>query len=194
MIAAASLLILLLSLLWLDWANTLPAVAQSNKPRIPYAVTLNASSITTDTPYVLIDMSNVASYPHTLTPTAIVLRGVYVEAVAAGEQVFHIGVVTENDATDGSATWLFSAETTTGTLREFYGLPEQGLNLQVSSGALVNVLSSYSQTNSANWQNDTTRLAPLGSGSAPGVGDLVLFVDWTSGSVDFNISALYDTE
>lgn len=176
------------------------------RPR--YAVTLGAEATDADTPYVLVDLSDTTNFPHDKT-TELHLLGLILSAEKAGDGVYDVwaGVVTENDGTDGSATWvhvfhLEHVSNSTDSTDRFHaqvdftlgGANPEGVNLNVTDGALTKFASNLSQANSANWQNDVNRASPVGSTTKVGVGDLVVWVEEVSGSgtLDWCLTAIYE--
>lgn len=162
-------------------------------PKAPYQVSLVFAAVDAGTPYVLVDLSDTTNFPHIATGH-IVLRGLNVIANNANFDVY-VGVVVENDATDGTAHWLYYSK---GVTAEAFRVPEHGIDLTVDTAntRLRFVRTNSTQANSANWQNDTSRVSPVGSTTKPGVGDLVLLIDETAGSetVTGRVDVYYDTE
>jgi hypothetical protein len=173
---------------------------------------LGAEAVAASTPYVLVDLSDTTNYPHdTSDELHLLMVHVSVEQQSDGAFDLWVGVVTENDATDGSVDWLhaFHAETvsnptdSTGHVAETLdftagGANPDGVNLRIESGAPVGFLTNETQANSANWQNDVGRTSPAGAGAGttgkPGVGDLVLWVEEVAdgGTLDFSVTVLYE--
>ena len=173
-----------------------------------FVVNLGAEAVAASTPYVLVDLSDTTNFPHGLT-TELHLLGLILEAEKAGDGVYDIwiGVVTENDATDGSVDWVHVfhlehvANATDSTDRAAQvvdftlgGGNPQGINCNVTGGAMTKFAGNQSQASNGNWQNDTNRASPVGSTTKPGVGDLVAWVEEVSGSgtLDFSLSAVYE--
>jgi len=172
------------------------------------AVTLGAEAVAASTPYVLVDLSDTTNFPHSNTQE-VHLLGLILSAEKATDGVFDVwvGVVTENDATDGSVTWvhvfhLESVVNPTDSTDRFHGSVDftlggrnpEGANLAVVSGALTRFASNLTQADSANWQNDTNRASPVGSTTKPGVGDVVVWVEEVSdgGTLDFCLTGVYE--
>ena len=126
-----------------------------------------------------------------------------------------IGVVVENDATDGTAEWiagpLFSfagaaIEKSSWTWEynfdteknRFSGmrLPGKDLTVDTTNKCLAKTQTNLKQSDSANWQNDTNRTSPAGTTTKPGVGDLVVFIDELGGSatIAFAVIAVYASD
>jgi len=162
-------------------------------PKAPYQATLTFSAVDADTPYVLVDLSDTTNFPHSES-NYIVLRGLNVVTDNANFDVY-VGVVVENDATDGTAKWLYYAS---GITSESFRVPEHGIALAVdtANARLRFVRTNSEQADSVNWQNDTNRVSPVGSTTKPGVGDLVLWLDETAGAetVTGRVDVYYDTE
>ena len=179
-----------------------------SRPRPAFAVTLGAEAAAASTPYVLVDLSDTTNFPHGNT-TELHLLGLDVMAEKASDGVYDIwvGVVTENDADDGSVTWvrcfhLESVHNPTDSTDRFHasedytrgGTVPQGINLVVVSGALTKFASNLTQADNANWQNDTNRTSPVGATTKPGVGDLVVWVEEVggAGTLDFCVTVTYE--
>lgn len=178
------------------------------RPRPAFVVTLGVEALADSTPYVLVDLSDVTNFPHSDT-IELHLLGLDIMAEKASDGVFDIwiGVVTENDATDGSVTWarvfhLESVHNPTDSTDRFHasedytrgGSVPEGINLNVTSGALTKFASNLAQANNVNWQNDTNRTSPVGATTKPGVGDLVMWVEEVSdtGTIDFCVTVTYE--
>jgi len=186
---------------------SLPVVLPSNQSDVPvlagapFTATLGIDDIAADTMYQLIDLSDAANYPHTSTNKIILKRvRLHAEKKTDGEFNLYVGVVIENDATDGTAKWLhcFRLENNgnpTDSSDRFAQPLEFNLDLEVSGGALVNYVTNLELANDALLKNDVARTSPVGTAN-PGVGDLMFYVDETggAGTVDFTVSADYDTE
>ena len=173
-----------------------------------YFVSLGAEAVAASTPYVLVDLSDTTNFPHENT-NALHLCGLILHTEKASDGVFDIwvGVVTENDATDGSAEWIHvyhleaSGNATDSTDRfaqaidfTLGGSNPDGVNLLIRGGATPHLATNQSQSNNSNWQNDTNRASPVGATTKPGAGDLVVWVEEVSdaGTLDFVISAIYE--
>ena len=173
-----------------------------------YMAHLTGDDVAADTPYVLVDLSDTTNFPHSGTNELHVL-GLMLSAEKASDGVYdvYVGVVTENDADDGSVSWLYqwnleSVLNPTDSTDRFHqyvdftlgGSNPEGINCLVESGALVRFVTNNTQADSANWQNDTNRTSPVGATTKPGVGDIVVFVDEVSGSgtLDFSVIAIYE--
>lgn len=176
-----------------------PVARNVNAPKTPYTACYHETgNIVTDTAYLLVDLSNTTDWPHTAT-NEIILKSVAVQGTVGGAHAswyLNVGVVVENDATNGTAAWIDSQIAISGTFsppqRTF---AEGGLNLRTASDTLV-----YGVTNSTNdrtlWQNDVGITATVGTTGTVGVGDLVILADEISdgATFDFSVCVDYDTE
>jgi hypothetical protein len=173
-----------------------------------FAAVLEQPDLAADEAFVLIDLSDTANFPHTETGKIRVYtidvnieRG---ENAASGEYVVYIGTIIEVDATDGSTTWLLvlheevDDQATDGVSgRHFRYHWPYGLDLEVSGGAMVNVISNVGDSGETRWQTDVALDSPAGAAaSAPGAGDLVMWVDETggTGSISICVTVEYITE
>ena len=170
-------------------------------------MTLSLEAIAASTPYVLVDLSDTTNFPHGDT-AELHLLGLVCQAEKHSDGVYDVwvGVVTETDASDGSATWvhrfdLEHVDNATDSTDRFFaqidytlgGANEEGVNLNVTSSALTKFASNASQAANGNWQNDTNRVSPVGSTTKVGVGDLVVWAEEVSGSgtLDLTLTAIY---
>jgi len=172
-----------------------------------HVANLGAEAVAESTPYVLVDLSDVTNFPHTKTQE-LHLLGLILEAEKASDGAFDIwvGVVTENDAANGSVQWVhvFHLESvinpTDSTDRsraeaDFTagGLNPDGINCTVVSGAMPFFVGNQTQADNVNWQNDENRASPAGSTTKPAVGDVAVWVEEVAGTgtIDFSLTALY---
>jgi len=175
-----------------------PVARNVNAPKTPYTACYHETgNIVTDTAYLLVDLSNTTSWPHTAT-NEVILKSIDVQGTVGGVHRWYltVGVVVENDATNGTAAWIDSQVAISGTFsppqRTF---AEGGLNLRATSDALV-----YGVTNSTNdrtfWQNDVGITATVGTTGTVAVGDVVILADEISdgATLDFIVCVDYDTE
>ena len=172
-----------------------------------HVVNLGAEAVAASTPYVLVDLSDVTNFPHSKTQE-LHLLGLLLEAETATDGAFDIwvGVVTENDATNGSVQWVHvfhlesSANPTDSTDRAHAvidftlgGVNLAGVNCAVVSGALPFFAGNQVQADNVSWQNDTNRASPVGSTTKVGAGDVVVWVEEVAdgGTLDFSLTAIY---
>ena len=173
-----------------------------------YFASLGAEAVAASTPYVLVDLSDTTNFPHEDT-VGIFLHGLILSAEKASDGLYDIwvGVITELDADNGTADWIHvyhleSVHNATDSTDRFAqtidftlgGSNELGLDLTIRGGAGIGYVTNQQQAGHVNWQNDTNRGSPVGSTTKPGVGDLVVWVEEVSGSgtIDFNLSAIYE--
>ena len=169
----------------------------------------NAAAVAATTSYVLVDLSDITNFPHEGVQE-IHLHGMLISAEKAADGEFDIavGVLTENDGTDGSADWIhlwhmvasLNPTDSTDRLNEFIdftlgGSSPEGANLAIVDGAPTKIITNARDTDNALWKNDVNRVSPAGSTTKPGVGDLVVLVTEVggTGTIDFTISATYET-
>jgi hypothetical protein len=113
-------------------------------------------------------------------------------------------VILEVDATDGSTSWILALheevddEATDNVAKRHYVYKwDEGLDLEISGGALVWGVSNVGDTNDVTWQTDVSLDSPAGDATSPsGVGDLCMFVDETggTGSMSICVTVQYITE
>jgi len=176
-----------------------------------YGAGIVITGITDTTPYVLVDLSDTVNFKHG-DVNAIILRDIFIEGyTTATDGVWQvlIGVVVENDGTDGTAEWIIgpllsyhtSGQTVFSNHYSFTHDDEgssEGLNLKVDTDndTLKWFLTNNKDADSVSWQNDTNRVSPAGTTTKPGVGDLVMLVTEVGGAANFAgaVTVIYDTE
>ena len=162
---------------------------------------------------MLVDLSDTTNWPHT-DAGEVHLLGLKMNGETHTDGIFDlwVGVVTENDATDGSVSWLecFHSENQESATEDesrfdfqrdytLGGYVPEGANLSVTSGALDNLVTNLTQADNSSWQNDTGLASPAGAAAGatgkPGVGDLVLWVEEVTngGTLDLCVVAQYAT-
>jgi hypothetical protein len=157
--------------------------------------------------FILVDLSDTANFPHTETGKIRLYRlDVDIERgenAVSGEYIVYIGVVLEVDATDGSTKWILAMheetdeESTDDVSRTFRSYKwDEGLDLEISAGALVWGISSSGDTDNVGWQTDVALDSPAGAANFPGAGDLVMLVEETggTGSLSICVTVQYITE
>lgn len=173
------------------------------------AATITAEALTATARYVLVDLSDTSGYRHTET-NGIRLYRIHGNAERReGAWDLHIGLVLENDATDGTAQWLYTVRienddqaTDDHSARAFdldFAVGDDGYQLlRVSSNVSVRTVSSELSGNQTWLQNDAGNLADAtgATNKSAGAGDLVLEAEEVTdtGALDFTITALYATE
>lgn len=179
-------------------------------PPVKTAV-MDYQAIAASTGYVLVDLSDTTNYPHEVTGHIEVL-GFSLSAEKAGDGVydFWFGVITEVDASNGSADWFklvhfqtnlnFTDSTDRLDVEADFtlgGSNPNGINCLVVAEALPHMITNVTQNGNSTWQNDTGLGSPAGAAAGatgkPGAGDIVLWVEEVSGSgtVDFCITLFY---
>ena len=190
----------LLYALWVILPTEDPMPRGVNVPKVPYRACYHeAVGVTVDTAYLLVDLSDSTNWPHSAT-NEIILKTIAAQGAVSGAHQWDltVGVVVENDATDGTAVWMVDEHllSLTGSYGyDAHNFPAGGLNLRVTSDALTyGVANNHSELTA--WQNDTAISATVGTTGTVAVGDLVILADEiTDGStLDFSICVDYDTE
>ena len=166
-----------------------------SRPHVPYLTHLY-TEVSTDTWYILVDLSDTTNYPHAAT-NSIILKSLHYagDLGTATHWDANVGVVTSIAATTTNIEWLMRIPR--NRLAQFDGrwwLPEHGLNLAVTGGVLPFVGTIVSPTNAI-----TSGTVLSGSAYITGtaeVGDLILYLDELADNVDFHFSicTAYDTE
>lgn len=201
LVALAAVIVITSCALEGDWVAPEPvegdfsAQAVGLRPHVPYLTHLY-TEITTDTWYVLVDLSDTANYPHIHTDS-IILKSLHYAGDMDSAKYWHwnVGVITSLSITTTNIEWITGGARTKATqFNVNWMIPEHGLNLMVSGGVLPFVGTVVTNTSSI------TSGAIL-SGSAyitgtPAVGDLILHLDETGGNVGFHFTmdTAYDTE
>lgn len=152
--------------------------------------------IDADTAYLLIDLSDTTLWPHSDTAT-VLLEGYRLQGTVSGAHEWHLslGVVTENDATNGTAEFIAQRMliSVSGAFDSNYHWASP-LDMWVEDDSLLYVSTNMTETTTT-WQNDVGITATVNVTGLVAAGDIVLLVDEiTSGStVDFGICVEYDT-
>ena len=164
----------------------------SHKHKID-TVHFHVAAIAATTPYVLVDLSDTTNFLHTETDGLGVLA-VHITAFPSttGNWSIHVGVITEVDASNGTADWFygvtFSQILYVDTTRDFTlgGTNEGGLDCTIVAGAHPRWLTNDQQAGHVNWQTDTGLASPVGTAGGatgkPGAGDIVMLVTENSGT------------
>lgn len=167
-----------------------------------FSVNILKIDLAADEGFVVIDLSDVTNFPHTLTGKIKLyqLSG-FLEIESTGQYIIYFGAILEVDATDGSTTWIAAVPVAHGGAAtdriEFKFEWPGGIDLEISGGALVNVVGNSGHSGDVTWQTDTSLDSPVGDASnAPGAGDLVMYVDETggTGTITVFVKADYITE
>jgi len=188
-------------------------MAASDAPRREtYTVNLGAEATAVDTAVVLVDLSDTTNFAHNDTNWINVL-GAWgsVETKADGQYDIWIGVISEVDATNGTAEWFdvwhcecvdnptdstshfdFQRDYTCG------GANPDGICCKISSGSMIHITTGQNQAGNVNWQTDTGLLSPAGAAAGatgkPGAGDIVAWIEEAAGTgtCDWNITLVYE--
>ena len=207
-LAASFLLVVLVGILAAGWyinfnrwlSAEQPVARNVNAPKVPYTACYHETgAIDVDVPYLLVDLSDSTNWPHSAT-NEVILRSVVIQGTVSGAHQWRLslGVIVENDATNGTAVWVVNEHLVSVSgvfLPPQRSFAEFGLNLRASGGALTyGVANGHSELTS--WQSDTAISATVGTTGTVAVGDLVILADEiTSGStLDFSVCVDYDTE
>lgn len=170
-----------------------------------FAAMLEEAALAADQGMILVDLSDTVNFPHTETGKIRLYRlDINIERKTTGQFIIYIGVIIEVDATNGSTKWLLvlheetddNATDDTAARHFSYHWPK-GLDLEVSAGAMVNLISNVGDTDDVVWQTDVNLDSPAGAAASPsGTGDLVMFVDETAdgGTLSICVTAEYITE
>lgn len=147
---------------------------------------------------ILVDLSDNVNYPHYKT-NRVILKSLRTTGnlSAAMKWRYRVGVITAVGDTDIDVEWISGSPIYRSMyFSEFWWPPEHGLSLEVRNGTLENVA-----TNAISAVNTITTSVYVStcrviSGTLPGVGDLILFMDEISdtATLDFFIDTGYDTE
>lgn len=171
------------------------AQSLSSRPHAPY-LTHMYTEVSTDTWYILVDLSDTTNYPHAGT-NSIILKSLHYagDLGTATHWDWNVGVVTSIAATTANIEWIM--RTPRNRLAQFDGewtLPEHGLNLAVTGGVLPFVGTIVSPTNAIT--SGTVLTASAYITAMAEVGDLVLYLDEAADNVEFHFSVctMYDTE
>ena len=177
-----------------------PVARSVNVPKVPYTACYHETAgIVVDVPYLLVDLSDSTNWPHSAT-NEVILKSVATQGTVSGAHQWNlsVGVVIENDATNGTAVWVVNEHLL--SLSGVFAPPQRsfaegGLNLRAAGSALTyGVANNHSELTS--WQSDTAISATVGTTGTVAVGDVVILADeLTSGStLEFSICVDYDTE
>jgi len=169
-------------------------------PKAPYTACYHETgSIAVDTAYLLVDLSDSTNWPHSAT-NEVILKSVAAGGTVSGAHQWNltVGVIVENDATNGTAVWVTNEHLITVT--GVFAPPQRtfaagGLNLRAAGGALTyGAANGHSELTT--WQNDTAITATVGTTGTVAAGDLVILADEiTDGStLTFSVCVDYDTE
>lgn len=155
------------------------------------------------TNYILIDLSNTASFPHKETGE-IHITDVYinVDKAAATTAAVRLGVVNFVNASTGSVTWfnrymnLVNVSNTPGSIVQQF--QDTGLNTKVVPSSTVNtdgstkyILSNDKTSGSTDFQNDVPLWDMLGNSVTPRPGDIIIQFEKSAAAVNFEVTIRY---
>ncbi len=171
------------------------AQAVGLRPLTPYLTHLY-TEVSTDTWYVLVDLSDTTNYPHIHT-NSIVLKSLHYagDLGTATHWDWNVGVVVTTNITTTSLEWIMRApRNRLAQFDESWMIPEHGLNLLVENETLPFVGTIVSETNAITSSAILTGSAYI-TGTI-GVGDLILYLDEAADNVElhFAMCTMYDTE
>lgn len=161
-----------------------------------YALIVENSISTVSEAAELVDLDDTTNFPHSNTDSVWVRRVTIDAIVTSGSVLAYLGVVTENDDTDGSVKWLGKKKIDSNGqyVFDFYTGDPRGLCLSLSSGVLDYIASSHGDTDDAAWANTVNLISPVGT-SNPEAGDLVMkFSPDASCDITVSIATLYSAE
>jgi len=160
------------------------------------ATVLSDKAVAATKRYLLVDLSDTTNYPHSAGDWIELLGlDIQLNQAGAGQWDMKVGLVTENDATNGSVYWfavyiLSAAGAIAKTLAFTDPKTGTGLPMKITSDKPENWVTNDSDLASANWDNAVANLTdPLGNANkSPGAGDLVMELTEVSGTTTIDIS------
>lgn len=157
--------------------------------------------ITSNRYIMMVDLSDTVNWPHEYTGRVDVSSTeaqINISSVSGATGTLRLGVVTRIDGTDADIIWvdcaIFNKNGATDIERSFNYSPSQ-LKLGVSGGKLVKSVSNAWSYNVA----EINSVTPLDTANdaltaIPAVGDLILFLEVSAGTVSFIYDIMYHTE
>lgn len=170
-----------------------------------YDASITDSSLTATKRYLLVDLSDTGSgnYPHKATGVAEILQ-LHLSAFLASSGSFRlkVGLLTENDGTNGSVYWLYQMEIPvsgihTEVTADYRMRSRYGLELSIASDVPVNFTSNNSTLSDVNWKNDVSLTNAVGDTDANcAAGDIVAEAEEINngGTFDLTMRVQYDTK
>lgn len=157
-----------------------------------YTVNFEKENLSASESFILVDLSDSASFPHTATSFvkiyAIILN---VNGDTSFRGDIEIGFIEEVDATDSTTHPIKTIhyDQSVSNIDRFIKFDDP------IKCAVSNHLSNGKNTTNTNFQTDVSLDSPKGdTSSAAGAGDIYLDLTRTAGSVDISITLVYDTE
>lgn len=153
--------------------------------------------IATSMPYLIVDLSDTTNFPHEDT-SAIQVVGWRFQGDISGAHEWHahLGVVTENDATNGTAEFFADKVliNLTGIFETSTYWEDRPLDTWIVDESMLYVTTNIT-SESTIWQNDVAISATVGVTQFVAAGDLVLYmIEVANGSTaDFSLCVEYDT-
>jgi hypothetical protein len=172
---------------------------------------LSKEAISASKYYILIDLDDQDNYKHPLV-SAVKIQKLIVEAEKASDGQFDVwvGVLRENDGTDGSVDWFQPmhieavgnpTDSTDRYTRTFDYTDErdlEGIDCSISGGRLNRFKSDANSGNKIELRTDAGNLdnAAGGTAKSASVGDVVVWVEMTggTGTIDLALTCKYSTE
>jgi hypothetical protein len=181
------------------FASDAPAIdtttlAAANRSCVSYENT----SVTSTQYILLIDLDNTGSdWPHDGTATAIDLDHLSVSAVFANgsaEAVVRLGVVTRIDETDADIMWIVNrrlgTQSSNNTITISDNYQPSSVHFEQSGGRAVGALSSVTDSNLAAVSTFTSLDSPAGL-VEPGLGDVIMMLEYVAHTYAADVSVLY---
>ena len=199
-ITAVILLLVILLLVFEKPADDFPVGVFEPRAVIEKEFTVcyeEAGDIAASTPYLIIDLSDTTNFPHEDT-NAIQVVGWRFQGDISGTHEWHahLGVVTENDATNGTAEFFADKVliNLTGIFETSTYWEDRPLDTWIEDDSLLYVTTNIT-SESTIWQNDAAISATVGGTQFVAAGDLVLYmIEVANGSTaDFSLCIEYDT-
>lgn len=174
-----------------------------------YMALLDVQAVAASTWYIMVDRDDTTNYDHSSTVASFNVLGIDYSVEKASDGIFDlwVGVVLENDATNGTAQWIdvrhieASGNPTDSTDRFHYYVDftccssrPEGLCCEVVSSKTPWITGTASGDQTA-LQNDAANLANAGGGSSKSAvaGDIVLWVEEVTdgGTIDACVKIFY---
>jgi hypothetical protein len=145
-------------------------------------VTYTTPSTSASTAAIVIDLSDSTNFPHKRTGSInISAIRVDIDRVATATGTVKLGVVVAVNASTGTVRWFwiknYSKNYVSTPGADFMSTGSGVIRTQVVDGVALYLLSSLSDSLSTTWQTDVVLPTPTGTHTAPGVGDIVTWVN-----------------
>jgi len=164
-----------------------------------FSVGYVSPAITASTAAIIVDLSDSTNWPHVQTgEVSVSAIRVSVFQSAASTATIKIGVVTENDSSNGSATYFFvlNVDAAVAVLTNSVDYEPSQVRAYVNgSGETPYLLSNDTDSGSTVYQNDVPLPTAFGTDANTAAGDVVLFFQGDdAASTTVNVELLYTTE